>query len=69
MEPPRAWASARRSTPRPVPLTSWAMDQPNSWFIAFDTSKDVAIAALVLNSGYDGAQFAAPEVESFLDSY
>lgn len=45
------------------------MDQPNSWFIAFDTSKDVAIAALVLNSGYDGVQFAAPEVESFLDSY
>jgi membrane carboxypeptidase/penicillin-binding protein len=43
-------------------------DQPNSWFIAFDTSKDVAIACLVLDAGY-GAQFAAPEVKSFLDSY
>jgi cell division protein FtsI/penicillin-binding protein 2 len=43
-------------------------DQPNSWFIAFDTSKDVAIACLVLDAGY-GAQFAAPEVKSFLSSY
>jgi hypothetical protein len=43
-------------------------DQPNSWFIAFDTSQDVAIACLVLNSGY-GAQFAAPEVKQFLSSY
>jgi hypothetical protein len=43
-------------------------DQPNSWFIAFDTSKDVAIADLVVNAGY-GAQFAAPEVKTFLDGY
>jgi cell division protein FtsI/penicillin-binding protein 2 len=43
-------------------------DQPNSWFIAFDTSKDVAVACLVLNAGY-GAQFAAPEVKSFLNGY
>jgi hypothetical protein len=42
--------------------------QPNSWFVAFDTSKDVAIACLVLDSGY-GAQFAAPEVKTFLDKY
>ena len=42
--------------------------QPNSWLIAFDPTKDVAVAALVLNAGY-GAQFAGPEVKSFLDSY
>jgi hypothetical protein len=43
-------------------------EKPNSWFIAFDTSKDVAIACLVLNSGY-GAKVAAPEVKAFLDSF
>ena len=42
--------------------------QPNSWLIAFDPTKDVAVAALVLNAGY-GAQFAGPEVNSFLNSY
>ena len=42
--------------------------QPNSWLIAFDPTKDVAVADLVLNAGY-GAQFAGPEVKSFLDSY
>jgi len=42
--------------------------QPNSWLIAFDPSRDVAVAALVLNAGY-GAQVAGPEVKSFLDGY
>jgi hypothetical protein len=42
--------------------------QPNSWFMAFDPSKDVAVACLVVNAGY-GAQFAGPEVKAFLDSY
>jgi len=42
--------------------------QPNSWFIAFEPSKDVAVACLVVNAGY-GAQFAGPEVKAFLDSY
>jgi Penicillin binding protein transpeptidase domain len=43
-------------------------EQPNSWLIAFDPSKDVAIGCLVLNAGY-GAQFAGPEVKAFLDGY
>jgi hypothetical protein len=43
-------------------------DQPNSWLIAFDPAKDVAVACLVVNAGY-GAQFAGPEAKSFLDSY
>jgi len=42
--------------------------QPNSWLIAFDPSKDVAVACLVLNAGY-GAQVAGPEVRAFLGSY
>jgi hypothetical protein len=42
--------------------------QPNSWFMAFDPSKDVAVACLVVDAGY-GAQFAGPEVKAFLDSY
>ena len=42
--------------------------QPNSWLIAFDPTKDIAVADLVLDAGY-GAQFAGPEVKSFLDSY
>jgi hypothetical protein len=42
--------------------------QPNSWLIAFDPSKDVAVAALVINAGY-GAQVAGPEVKAFLDSF
>jgi len=42
--------------------------QPNSWFVAFDPSRDVAVACLVVNAGY-GAQFAAPEVAAFLNRY
>ncbi len=42
--------------------------QPNSWLIAFEPSKDVAVACLVVNAGY-GAQVAGPEVKAFLDSY
>jgi cell division protein FtsI/penicillin-binding protein 2 len=43
-------------------------DQPNSWLVAFDPTKDVAVACLVVNAGY-GAQFAGPEVSSFLNAY
>jgi len=43
-------------------------DQPNAWFVAFDPSKNVAVACLVLNAGY-GAQVAAPEVLKFLNAY
>jgi hypothetical protein len=43
-------------------------EQPNSWFTAFDPSKDVAVATLVLNAGY-GAQYAAPEAQTFLSQY
>jgi cell division protein FtsI/penicillin-binding protein 2 len=43
-------------------------DQPNSWLVAFDPTKNVAVAALVVNAGY-GAQFAGPEVAAFLNSY
>ena len=43
-------------------------EQPNSWLIAFDPTKDIAVGCLVLNAGY-GAQIAGPEVKSFLDSY
>ena len=39
--------------------------KPNSWLIAYDSSKDMAVGCLVLNSGY-GAQYAAPEVQNFL---
>jgi hypothetical protein len=42
--------------------------QPNSWFIAFMPSRDVAIGCLVVDAGY-GAQFAGPEVKAFLDRY
>jgi hypothetical protein len=42
--------------------------QPNSWFVAFDPSQNIAVACLVLNAGY-GAQFAAPEVQAFLSQY
>jgi hypothetical protein len=42
--------------------------QPNSWLIAFEPSRDLAEACLVVNAGY-GAQFAGPEVRAFLDSY
>jgi Penicillin binding protein transpeptidase domain len=43
-------------------------EQPNSWLIAFDPAKDVAVADLVVNAGY-GAQFAGPEVLAFLNKY
>lgn len=43
-------------------------DQPNSWLVAFDTAKDVAVACLVVNAGY-GAQFAGPEAASVLNGY
>jgi len=42
--------------------------KPNSWLIAFEPSRDVAVGCLVLNAGY-GAQVAGPEVKAFLDSY
>jgi hypothetical protein len=42
-------------------------DQPNSWMIAFDPTKDIAVACLVVNAGY-GAQFAGPEVAAFLNA-
>jgi len=42
--------------------------QPNSWLVAFEPSRDVAVACLVVNAGY-GAQVAGPEVKAFLDSY
>jgi hypothetical protein len=41
--------------------------QPNSWLVAFDPTKDIAVACLVVNAGY-GAQFAGPEVASFLNA-
>jgi hypothetical protein len=43
-------------------------DQPNSWLVAFDPTKDIAVADLVVNAGY-GAQFAGPEVSAFLKAY
>ena len=43
-------------------------DHPNSWMVAFDPDKDIAIAALVVNAGY-GAQAAGPEVKAFFDGY
>jgi transpeptidase family protein len=43
-------------------------EQPNSWLVAFDPTQNVAVACLVLNSGY-GAQVAGPEVKAFLGSY
>jgi transpeptidase family protein/MecA-like transpeptidase family protein len=42
--------------------------KPNSWLIAFEPSRDVAVACLVLNAGY-GAQVAGPEVRAFLNNY
>jgi hypothetical protein len=42
--------------------------QPNSWLIAFEPSRDVAVACLVVNAGY-GAQVAGPEVRAFLGNY
>jgi hypothetical protein len=42
--------------------------QPNSWLIAFEPSRDVAVACLVVNAGY-GAQVAGPEVQAFLNNF
>jgi hypothetical protein len=42
-------------------------DQPNSWLVAFDSTKDIAVGCLVVNAGY-GAQIAGPEVASFLNA-
>jgi cell division protein FtsI/penicillin-binding protein 2 len=42
--------------------------QPNSWLVAFDPTKDVAVGCLVVDAGY-GAQYAGPEVASFLNAY
>ncbi|HEY2638791.1 MAG TPA: penicillin-binding transpeptidase domain-containing protein [Streptosporangiaceae bacterium] len=42
--------------------------QPNSWLLAFEPSRDIAVACLVLNAGY-GAQVAGPEVKAFLNNY
>jgi hypothetical protein len=42
-------------------------EQPNSWLIAFDPTRDIAVCALVVNAGY-GAQYAGPEVKAFLDA-
>ena len=41
-------------------------EQPNSWLIAFDPAKDIAVGCLVVNAGY-GASFAGPEAKAFLD--
>jgi hypothetical protein len=43
-------------------------EQPNSWLVAFDPTKDVAVACLVVNAGY-GASVAGPEVSSFLNAF
>ena len=43
-------------------------EQPNSWLVAFDSSQDIAVGCLVLDAGY-GAQYAGPEVASFLSRY
>ncbi|HLK01401.1 MAG TPA: penicillin-binding transpeptidase domain-containing protein, partial [Streptosporangiaceae bacterium] len=42
--------------------------RPNSWIVAFDPTKDVAVAALVLDAGY-GAEFAGPEAAALLNAY
>lgn len=39
--------------------------QPNSWMIAFNTGKDLAVAALVQDAGY-GAPYAGPEIKHIL---
>jgi hypothetical protein len=38
---------------------------PNAWFVAFDSSKNIGVASMVINGGY-GATAAAPEVRSVL---
>jgi hypothetical protein len=41
---------------------------PNAWFVAFDSSKNIALATMVINGGY-GATAAAPEVQAVLGAY
>jgi hypothetical protein len=41
---------------------------PNAWFVAFDSSKNIALATMVINGGY-GATAAAPEVQTVLNAY
>jgi cell division protein FtsI/penicillin-binding protein 2 len=43
-------------------------EQPNSWLIAFDPAKDVAVGCLVIGAG-DGARYAGHEVRAFLGRY
>lgn len=43
-------------------------DQPNSWMVAFDPDKDIAVAVLVLKAGY-GAQAAGSEIKTFFAGY
>jgi hypothetical protein len=43
-------------------------EQPNSWLVAFDPAKDIAVAFLVVNAGY-GAAVAGPEAAAFLNAY
>ena len=38
-------------------------EQPNSWLIAFDPAKDIAVGCLVVNAGY-GASYDGPEVKA-----
>jgi cell division protein FtsI/penicillin-binding protein 2 len=38
---------------------------PNAWFVAFDSSQNIAVATMVVNGGY-GAAAAAPEVRAVL---
>jgi cell division protein FtsI/penicillin-binding protein 2 len=42
--------------------------KPNSWMVAFDPGKDIAIADLVVNAGL-GSQVAGPQVKTFFDEY
>ncbi len=42
-------------------------EAPNSWLIAFDPTKDIAVGCLVVDAGY-GATFAGPEVKALLDA-
>ncbi|MBO0832937.1 MAG: penicillin-binding protein, partial [Actinobacteria bacterium] len=41
--------------------------KPNSWMVAFDPSRDVAIGCVVLSAGF-GAEFAGPEVATALQN-
>ncbi|MBO0822549.1 MAG: penicillin-binding protein, partial [Actinobacteria bacterium] len=41
--------------------------KPNSWMVAFDPSRDIAIGCVVLSAGF-GAEFAGPEVATALQN-